>query len=64
MRNGSDKCRGNQKHILCSKNVFVKSAVYEKMCKTYVRSRKGTDVNVIQCMRFAHWITNATDKQS
>jgi len=32
-------------------NKFIrKSAVYEKMWKKYGRSRKGTDVNITQCM--------------
>jgi hypothetical protein len=50
--------------ILCSVNFFSENgAVYEYVEK-YGTARQATDDNIIQRMRFACWITKATDTHS
>jgi hypothetical protein len=51
-------------HILCSIIFPENSAVYEIMWKKYGRARQATDDNIIRRMRFACWITKATDTHS
>jgi hypothetical protein len=36
-------------------------AVYEINVKKYVRTRQATEGNMIRRMRFARWVTKATD---
>jgi hypothetical protein len=49
--------------------VFIKfspenRAVYEIMWKKYGTARQATDDNIVRRMRFACWITKATDTQN
>jgi hypothetical protein len=64
MTNVSHKsCRGNQNTHFMSNNVFPENrAVYN--VEKYVRARQATDDNIIRRMRFACWITKATDTHS
>jgi hypothetical protein len=50
-------------HILCSITFPENRAVYEIMWKNGT-ARQATDDNIIRRMRFACWITKATDTQS
>jgi hypothetical protein len=49
------------KHILYSITFFRNRAVYEIMLKKYGTARQATDDSIIRRMRFACWITKATD---
>ena len=64
MRNVSDiSCRENHTHSLCSMICSSKNrAVYEIMWKNMAKS--DTDEEIIRRMRFACWITKATDTRS
>ena len=42
-------------------NVFPKIVPFTRYLKKYGRARQGTDDNIIRRMRFACWITKATD---
>jgi len=54
----------NQIHILCSVTVFRKFyRLWDNVVK-YARARPATNDNIIQRMRFACWITKATDTHS
>jgi hypothetical protein len=48
-------------HILCSIALFRKSCRLWDNVKKYGRARQATDDNIIRRMRFACWITKATD---
>jgi hypothetical protein len=67
MRNVSDKSRENENtHTFCMfSNVFQKIVpcmrLYGKICGT---ARQVTDVNITRRMRFACWISKATDTHS
>jgi hypothetical protein len=65
MRNISDKrCRENQ-NTHCMFNNFVPKIVqFMKECGKYGRIRHTTYDNIIRRMRFACWITKATDTDS
>jgi hypothetical protein len=51
-------------HILYSITVFRKSCSLEIMWKNMLRLRQATDDNIIRRVRFACWITKATDTHS
>jgi hypothetical protein len=63
MRNLSHKsCRENQSTHYMFNNFFSEdSAVYETMWKKYGTVGQATDNNIIWRMRFACWVTKATD---
>jgi hypothetical protein len=68
MRNVSDKCcRENQNTHFMFNNFFPTPenlAVYETMWKKHGRARQAIDDNIIRRMRFACWITKATNTHS
>jgi hypothetical protein len=65
MRNVSDKVVEKIKiRILCSITFFRKSYRLCDNVEKYCRARKDTDGNIIRRMRFAWWITKATDTHS
>jgi hypothetical protein len=51
-------------HILCSITFFQKSYRLWDNAEKYGEARKATDDNIIRRMRFACWITKATDTHS
>ena len=51
-------------HILCSITFFQKLCWFWGNVEKYGRARQATYDNIIQCMRFACWITRATDTHS
>ena len=67
MRNISDKsCRENENIFYVKQPFFFfkeNRTVYEMMQK-YSAARVATDENIIRPMRFACWITKATDTHS
>ena len=48
-------------HILWPITFFPKVVPFVRRCKIYGRTRQATDDSVIQRMRFAYWITRATN---
>jgi hypothetical protein len=55
----------NQNTHFMSNNFFPENlAVCEMMRKNMVQPDRQLDNNIIRCMRFACWITKATDTQS
>jgi hypothetical protein len=48
-------------HISYSITFFENRSVYEIMWKKYGTARQATDDNIIRRMRFARWVTKATD---
>jgi hypothetical protein len=64
-RNVSDKSRReNKTHILCSTIFFRKSCRLWDNVEKYGRAGQATDDNIIRRMRFACWITKATNTYS
>jgi hypothetical protein len=64
MRNVSDKIVEKIKiYILCSITFFQNRAFYEMITEKYCTAGQATDGNITR-MRFACWITKATDKHS
>jgi len=63
MRNISDKFVQKFKtHIPLKKNNFLENlAVYEIMWKKHFTARQATDDNITRRLRFAPWISKATD---
>ena len=62
MRNASDKVVEEIKtHILYSITLFPKILTFMRMWEKYGTARQDTDDNIIRRMRFAWWITKATD---
>jgi hypothetical protein len=51
-------------HILCSINFSQKSCRLSDNVEKYGREGEATDDNIIRRMRFACWITKATDTHS
>jgi hypothetical protein len=51
-------------HILCSITFFRKSCRLWDNVEKYGTARQATNVNIIRRMRFACWITKATDTHS
>jgi hypothetical protein len=51
-------------HILCSVTFSENLAVYEIMWENILRAGQATDDNITWRMRFACWITKATDTHS
>ena len=51
-------------HILCSITFFRKSCRLWDNVEKYGTARQATDDNIIRRMRFAYWITKATDTHS
>ena len=51
-------------HTFYVQQIYSKNVPFMRMWKKYGRFRQGRDVNITQCMRFACWITNATERQS
>jgi hypothetical protein len=51
-------------HILCSITFFQKSCRLWDNVRKYGTARQATDYNITQRMRFACWITKATDTHS
>ena len=45
-------------------NFFWKSCLLLDNVEKYSGARQATDENIIRCMRFACWITKATDTHS
>jgi hypothetical protein len=45
-------------------NFFPKIVPFMRYCEKYGRTRQATDVNIIRRMRFACWITKATNTHS
>jgi hypothetical protein len=66
MRIVSDEiCRENQNTHFMFNTIFPENrAIYEIMWEKYGRARQATDDNMIRRMRFACWITKATDTHS
>jgi hypothetical protein len=65
MRNVSDKiCRENQNTHFMFNNFFRKSCRLWDNVEKYGTVRQATDNNIIRCLRFACWITKATDTHS
>jgi hypothetical protein len=65
MRNISDKtCWQNQNTHFTFNNVFRKSCRLWDNVEKYGTARQATDDNIIRRMRFACWVTNATDTHS
>jgi hypothetical protein len=65
MRNVSDKsCRENQNTHFMFNNVFPKILPLWDNVEKYGTARQATDDNIIGRMRFACWITKATDTHS
>jgi hypothetical protein len=61
--NVSDKiCRKNQNTHFMFSNFFLDRDVYEIMWENIGRNRQATDGSKTRRMRFASWITKATDK--
>jgi hypothetical protein len=61
-RNVSDKsCRENQNTHFMFNNFFRKSCCLWDNVEKYGRARQATDDNIIRRMRFACWVTKATD---
>jgi hypothetical protein len=54
-------CRENQNTFYFQKNVFRKLCRLWDNAEKYGRARQVTDDNIIRRMRFARWITKATD---
>jgi hypothetical protein len=50
-------------HISCSIAFSKNRVVYEMMWKKYGTARQATEDNIIRRMRFACWITKATDRR-
>jgi hypothetical protein len=50
--------------ILCSIPLFRKSYHIGDKVENYCRAEQATDDNIIWCMRFACWITKATNTHS
>jgi hypothetical protein len=65
MRNVSDKsCRENQNTHFMFNNFFPKSCRLCDNVEKYGTARQATDDNIIRRMRFACWITKATETHS
>jgi hypothetical protein len=65
MRNVSDKsCRENQNTRFMLKKFFEKLFLLWDNVKKYGTARQAKDDNIIRRMRFACWITKATDTHS
>jgi hypothetical protein len=65
MRSASDKLVEKIKtHISCSITFYENGALCEAMWKKQGTARQATDHNIIWRMRFACWITEATDTHS
>jgi hypothetical protein len=65
MRNVSGKVVEKTKtNILCSITFFRKSCRLSDNVEKYCRARQATDDSIIRRMRFACWITKATDTHS
>jgi hypothetical protein len=48
-------------HILCSITFFPKIVPFMRYVEKYGTASQATDDNIIRRMRFAYWITKATD---
>ena len=48
-------------HILCSITCFRKSCRLWDNVEKFGTAREATDVNIVQCMRIACWITKGTE---
>jgi hypothetical protein len=65
MRNASGKsCRENRNTFHVQQLFPENRAVYEIMWKNYGTAGQATDDNITRRMRFACWITKATDTHS
>ena len=62
IRNVSDKsCRENQNTVLCSVTFPRMSCLLRGTVEEYRTARQATEDNIMRCMRFACWITKATN---
>jgi hypothetical protein len=65
MRNVSEKdCAGNQNTLVMLNKIFPKIVAFMRYMEKYGTTGKTTNGNIIQHMRFACWITKATDTHS
>ena len=64
MRNVSDRCIENQNTHFSSVTIFWKLCHLWGNVDRHGRARQATEYNKIQRMRFACWITRATDTNS
>jgi hypothetical protein len=60
----SQSCREKSKHILCSTTFLQKSCPLWDNVGKFCRPGEATDDNITWRMRFACWVTKATDTHS